>query len=147
MELLLGSHVREYGNRVGRLAGFELEPKTLRISRIIFSPDGDLGSHAMSRPIQGVGHVHEDGEIELRVDSDQPDSAARDEVVMLSRASRLISGQRPSGHLVGVDVQLPDRTLASAYLRNHLWTRRFAVPAQEIDFSKTGELRRTNRGR
>jgi len=46
MELLLGSHVREQGHPVGRLAGFELEPETLRIRRIIVSGDGDLGNAA-----------------------------------------------------------------------------------------------------
>ena len=70
MELVLGSHVREAGRRVDELAGFELEPVDLRIRRIIFSPDGELGPQAMTRPLAAIASVHDDGEVELRSDVD-----------------------------------------------------------------------------
>ena len=54
------------GRRVGRLAGFELEPVDLRIRRIIFSPDGELGPQAMTRPLAAVTSVHDDGEVDLQ---------------------------------------------------------------------------------
>ena len=57
-----------HGRRVGRLAGFELEPAGLKVRRIIFSPDGELGPQAMTRPIDNVDLTHDDGEIELRPD-------------------------------------------------------------------------------
>ena len=70
MELLLGSHVREAGRRVGRLAGFELEPADSRIRRIIFSPDGELGPQAMTRPLAAITSVHDDGEVDLHPEVD-----------------------------------------------------------------------------
>jgi len=61
MKLLLGSHVRDHGRRVGQLAGFELEPADRRIRRIIFSPDGELGPQAMTRPLAQVSLLHDEG--------------------------------------------------------------------------------------
>ena len=54
MQLVLGSHVRDGGRRVGRLAGFELEPADLRIRRIIFSADGELGPQVRSQPVEAT---------------------------------------------------------------------------------------------
>jgi hypothetical protein len=140
MELLLGSHVREHGRRVGRLAGFELEPADLRIRRIIFSPDGDLGPQATMRPLAAVGRVHEDGEIELHDVQIDPMPAVRD-VALLARATRLRQGGRENGRLVGLDVNPSNGTVVSVFGRMHWWSRRFAVPAASSDMSAPGEIR------
>jgi hypothetical protein len=140
MELLLGSHVREHGNRVGRLAGFELEPATRTIRRIIFSADGDLGPHALTRPLAAIGHVHANGEIELRVDHDAPLPATAD-VVLLSGATRIRAGDRQAGRLIGVELNPGDRSLLKVLARTHWWSRREPLDARGLDCSVPGEIR------
>ena len=146
MELLIGSHVREHGNRVGRLAGFELEPAGLRIRRIIFSPDGELGPQAAMRPVAHIHLVHEDGEVELQPNPGMPPLPAIPDVVLLSRAVRLRRGARELGRFVGVDVDLTDRTVTTIYGRHHWWSRRFALPAGGLDCSTPGEIKTGSSG-
>jgi len=141
MELLLGAHVREHGNRVGRLAGFELEPGTLRIRRIIFSPDGELGPQALMRPLAAVTLVHDDGEVELRPEMTGEALPSVPDVVLLSRSTRLTRAGREAGRFVGTDLNAADRTIASVLGRHHWWSRRFSLPAGTIDFSSPGEIR------
>ena len=141
MELLLGSHVREHANRVGRLAGFELEPATLRIRRIIFSADGELGTQSVSRSLSAISHVHDDGEIELRMEGELPAMPATPDVALLSRSTRLLRAGRQTGRLVGADVDPADRTILSVFGRHHWWSRRFSLPAGKVDFSSPGEIR------
>ena len=140
MELLLGSHVREHGRRVGRLAGFELEADRLRIRRIIFSPDGDLGPQAHTRSLEAVSSVLDGGDITLAQKESAPLPAVRD-VVLLSRATRVYRGGREASRLAGVDVNLSDGVLAAALGRSHWWSRRFSLPANTIDWSTPGEIR------
>lgn len=104
MDLLLGSHVREVGNRVGRLAGFELEPASRRIRRIVFSPDGERGSQALSRTLSAISLVHDDGEIELRPDAPNEPLPSVPDVMLLSRSTRIRQSGDEVGRLVGVDV-------------------------------------------
>jgi hypothetical protein len=139
MELLLGSHVREQGHRVGRLAGFELEPDGLRIRRIIFSADGDLGPQAHTRSLSAVSSMLDGGDIALASAESAPMPAVRD-VVLLGRATRVYRG-RDASRLVGVDVKLADGVLVAAIGRSHWWSRRFSLPANTIDWSMPGELR------
>ena len=140
MELLLGSHVREAGRRLGRLAGFELEPAERRIRRIIFSPDGELGPHAMTRPLAAISSVHDDGEVDLHVEADAaPMPAARD-VILLSRATRISRGGRPLGRFCGIAIDA-ERKLESVFGRPHWWSRRFALAAGDLDCSTPGEIR------
>jgi hypothetical protein len=139
MELLIGSHVREQGHPVGRLAGFELEPETLRITRIIFSGDGDLGPHAHTRALAAVERVS-DGDIALAHIQGVPLPAV-DEVVLLSRATRVYRWGRDASRLAGVDVNLTNCMLAAALGRAHWWSRRFSLPANTIDCSTPGEIR------
>ena len=140
LELLLGSHVREAGRRLGRLAGFELEPADRRIRRIIFSPDGELGPQAMTRPLAAIASVHDDGELDLRPEADiAPMPAVRD-VILLSRATRISRGGRQLGRLCGIAVDA-DRSLVSVFGRPHWWSRRFALPASDLDCSTPGEIR------
>jgi hypothetical protein len=141
MELLLGSHVREAGRRVGRLAGFELEPADRRLRRIIFSPDGELGPQAMTRPLAAISSVHDDGEVDLRPEADiAPMPAVRD-VILLSRATRISRGGRQLGRLCGIAVDAASRTLVSVFGRPHWWSRRFALAASDLDCSTPGEIR------
>jgi hypothetical protein len=140
MELLLGSHVREQGHRVGRLAGFELEPETLRIRRIIFSGDGDLGPHAHTRPLDAVSSVLKGADIALAPTQSAPLPAVHD-VVLLNRATRVYRWGRDASRLAGVDVNLSDRVLAAAIGRSHWWSRRFSLAANTIDWSTPGEIR------
>jgi len=140
MELLLGSHVREAGRRLGRLAGFELEPADRRIRRIIFSPDGELGPQAMTRPLAAIASVHDDGELDLRPEADiAPMPAVRD-VILLSRATRISRGGRQLGRLCGIAVDA-DRSLLSVFGRPNWWSRRFALAASDLDCSTPGEIR------
>jgi hypothetical protein len=141
MELQLGSHVREAGRRVGRLAAFELEPLDRRIRRIIFSPDGELGPQAMMRPLAAISSVHDDGEVDLRTEVDlSPMPAVRD-VILLSRATRILRAGRQLGRLSGVAVDARDRTLVSVFGRPHWWSRRFTLPASDLDCTTPGEIR------
>jgi len=141
MELLLGSHVREHGNRVGRLAGFELEPATRRIRRIIFSERGDLGPQAMTRPLVAVSHVHDSGEIELRTDIDTGVLPAVPDVVLVTRATRLKRAAEDQGHLTGIEVNPADRQIVSVFGRQHWWSKRVMFSATELDCSTPGEIR------
>ena len=141
MDLLLGSHVREHGHRVGHLAGFELEPAGLRIRRIIFSPDGELGPQAVTRPIANVDLTHDDGEIELRPNADVAPLPAVPDVVLLSRAVRLRRAGREVGRFVGVDLNPTDRSLKAVFGRAHWWSRRFSLAAAGLDCSTPGEIR------
>jgi hypothetical protein len=140
MQLLIGSHVREQGHPVGRLAGFELEPETLRITRIIFSGDGDLGPHAHTRALAAVERVSDGGDIALAAIQGAPLPAVQ-EVVLLSRATRVYRWDRDASRLAGVDVNLTDCMVAAALGRAHWWSRRFSLPANTIDWSTPGEIR------
>lgn len=61
MELLFGSRVHTGGRGAGSLAGVEVDPASRRVTKIIFSTDGKLGSHAHTRAIEAVRI--EDGKI------------------------------------------------------------------------------------
>jgi hypothetical protein len=125
---------------VGHLAGFELEPAELRIRRIIFSPDGDLGPQATMRPLAAIGRVHDDGEIELHDVQIDPMRAVKD-VALLARATRLRHGAHENGRLVGLDVNPANGVVVSVFGRLHWWSRRFSVPAASADMSVPGEIR------
>lgn len=140
MELVIGSHVREHGNRVGRLAGFELEPANRQIRRIVFSPNGELGPQALTRPVTAVTLVHQDGEIELRPEGDTPSTPSGTEVVLLSGTTRLRRGGHTVGRLVGLDVNVADRSVVSLLGRAHWWSRRTTIPAADADASVPGEI-------
>lgn len=141
MELMLGSHVREHGNRVGRLAGFELEPASLCIRRIIYSPDGDLGPRTHMRPLCSVSLVHDDGEVELRPESQVDVMPSIPDVTLLSRPTRIRQESRQLGRLVGLEINPADCSIVSLFGRGHWWSRRFTLPASRVDCSVPGEIR------
>jgi hypothetical protein len=140
MELQLGSHVLEHGNRVGRLAGFELEPAERRIRRIIFSPDGDLGQQALTRPVTAIASVR-GRTIALRDQTDLDPLPAVSDVVLLSRATRVIGADNEPARLIGVTIDLPGRALVSVSGRRHWWSGRTTIAAGDLDCSMPGELR------
>ena len=141
MELQIGSHVRENGHRIGRLAGFELEPGTPRIRRIIFSMDGELGPKAMTRPLRAVTPTHAGGDIELRTDGvAEPMPIVRD-VILLSHHTVLVRPGRAPERLVALDVNQTDRSVLSVIARRVWWSRRVALAARPLDFSNPGEIR------
>lgn len=141
MELLLGSHVREHGNRVGRLAGLEFEPATRKIRRILVSADGDLGPHATGHSIAAVTHVHDDGEIELRTDIDTGALPAVGDVIVLSRATRLRRSGHDAGRLNGIELNPAEREIVSVLGRQHWWSRRLTFGAAGMDCSTPGQIR------
>jgi len=139
MDLMLGSHVREHGHRVGRLAGFELEPDTMSIRRIIFSPDGTLGPQAMTRPLAAV--VGAASGIELRPDADVTPLPAVPDVVLLSRSTHLVRDRRDRGRLVGVAVDPESRKLLAVSGRQHWFSSKLTAAASQLDCSQPGEIR------
>jgi hypothetical protein len=138
MDLCFGTHVREYGQRAGKLAGFEVDAATRRAVRVVFSTDGELGAHAMTRPFSSL--LAEPGEIDIRpytpVD-DAPPAAA----VLLSHATRIRSAGREVGRLVGIDVDLASGDIRAIIGRRNWWSRRFVVESASTDMSQAGEIR------
>jgi hypothetical protein len=144
MELLLGSHVRELGNRVGKLAGFELEPGAPRIRCLLFSADGDMGPSAAARPLSAVSLVHDDGEIELHPYSEGTTTGQG--AVIVSRATRLRLQGRDVGRLAGIECDAADRSITGVFARHHWWSRRTALAPSGFDGSTPGEIRLTSPG-
>jgi hypothetical protein len=138
MELLLGSHVRETGDVVGRVAGFELHPTTLKVHRLIFSSNGELGAQTESRPVAAISMVHSDGMVDLRpvVEELSPPN-----VVTVGRTTIVRPNDRESGHLLGIDIEPGDRLLLGVTARAHLWSHRISIEASKLDFSTAGEIR------
>jgi hypothetical protein len=136
MELLFADQVRSGGRRIGYLAGVELDARSRRVTKIIFSEDGKLGSNAHTRSIAAVRI--ERGSVV--VDESLLDQPATTEPLLLSRSVRIIKGGRPSGHLAGVVVD-DQAILATAVGKQHWWTGRFRLPASDLDFSQSGEIR------
>jgi hypothetical protein len=144
MELLFGSHVREHGNRVGRLAAAELEPSTRRIRRLTFTADGELGPNALTCSVSAISLVHDDGEIELVPYSDTATASAMPavpDVAVLNRSTRLKSNGREIGRLVGFEVDPAERAITTIFGRRHWWSRRLSFPETAVDYSTPGEIR------
>jgi len=136
VQLLLGSHVSENGRRVGRLAAFEFEPATGKVRRIVFSPDGDLGPQAHTRPLAMV--VATESDVEIRSDVDPAPMPAVRDVILLSAATRVRRAGHEIGRLAGIDVNVADRALTEVLGRLHWWSRRFSIPAATLDCSTPG---------
>jgi hypothetical protein len=142
MKLVLGSHVREHGRNVGRLAGFELEPADLRIRRIIFSPDGHLGPQAQTRPLSSIASVAGNGAIELRASLDDTPLPAVRDVALLSGSTRIAAAGGRPGRVCAVELNPEDRSVTAIVGRQHWWSRRSALARDQIDASSPGEIRR-----
>jgi len=141
MKLTFGATVQKAGRRVGRVAGFELEPAERRIRRVVYSGDGELGPQVLSHPVPAIASVAPNGDVELQTELDiAPMPAVRD-VVLLSRATRIERGGRVVGRLTGIDVDQADRRLVSVSGRSHWWSRTTTFPASDLDCSTPGVLR------
>lgn len=140
MELLFGIHVREHGYRIGRLAGVEVERATQHVRTILLSADGDIGSHAQSRPLAAVPIDHFTGDIVLRPFAVAVDPSTVEQLV-LSRATRLVRGGQQIGRLVGVEISPDSGALTGLFGRQHWWTRRLRLDGRGLDFSALGEVR------
>ena len=140
MELLFGIYVREHGYRIGRLAGVEVERGTQQVRRIFLSADGDMGSHAQTRPLAAVPSDHFAGDIVLRAFPTSADPTTV-EPLLLSRTTRLVRGSHQIGKLAGVEVSPDSGALTGVFGRQHWWTRRFRLDGVGLDFSTPGEVR------
>lgn len=138
MELLFGSQVRSAGRRIGYLAGVEIDGASRRVTKIIFSEDGKLGSHAHTQSIEAV-RVERGVAI---VGDSRPGSTASvaSEPVLVSRSVRIIRQGKPAGHAAGVVVG-EDGAMASVIGRQHWWSGRYRLAAAETDLSHSGEIR------
>ena len=143
MELLFGTNVREYGQLVGRLAGFELDPTTNRVLSIFISGDGELGNHVVMRPFASV--LPEPGEIDIRPYTQSEERRDREGVV-LGHATRIVRSGREAGRLAGADVAVDTGDLEAVVGRRSWWTRRFTIPAKGIDLSVPGQVRTPGSG-
>jgi len=138
VELLFGTHVREYGQQVGRLAGFELDPTTRKVRKIIFSTDGELGNHVLMRPFASV--LAEPGEIDIRPYT--PTEGAPDtDGVVIGHLARIKRGDREIGHVTGVEVTVNSGELEAVLGRKNWLSRRFRIAAKDVDLSVPGEVR------
>jgi hypothetical protein len=138
MELLFGTNVREYGQHVGRLAGFEVDPATRRIRAVVFSGDGESGSHATARPFDSV--LIEPGDIEIRPYTSTGDPS-RGAGILLNHATRVVRSGREIGRLIGVDVGIAGGELEAVVGRKNWLTRRFRCEVADVDLSVPGEVR------
>ena len=138
MELLFGTHVREYGQHIGRLVGVELDSTTHRVQKIIVSSDGELGNHVIMRPFASV--LAEPGEIDIRPYTPVDDHADRGSIVV-GHVARIKRGDREMGRVTGVDVALGSGDLEAVIGRKSWWTRRFRVDGRNLDLSVPGEVR------
>jgi hypothetical protein len=138
VELLFGTHVREYGQQIGRLVGAELDPATHQVRKIIVSSDGELGNHVMMRPFASV--LAEPGEIDIRPYTPVDEGADRGGVV-ISHAARIKRGDREAGRVTGIDVTIGSGDLEGVIGRKNRWSRRFRVEPRELDLSVPGEVR------
>ena len=143
MELLFGTNVREYGQLVGRLAGFELDPATHRVLSIFISSDAELGNHVVMRPFASV--LPEPGEIDIRPYTQTEDRVQREGLV-LGHAARIVRSGREVGRLAGADIAVGTGDLEGVIGRRSWWTRRFTIPAKGIDLSVPGVVRTPGSG-
>ena len=135
MELLFGTHVRSGGRRLGYLAGLEVDAASRTVSKIIFSDDAKLGSHAHTRPLQGARQ--ENGALTV-TDAGNPEPPRQP--ALLSRSVRVVQNGREIGRVSGAVVG--DAGALQAILsRQHWWSKRHRVAADAVDLTFAGEVR------
>lgn len=136
MELLFGTRVRSETRRLGYLAGVEVDAPSRRVTKIIFSEDGKLGSHAQTRSVDAVRVDR--GAIIVGEPATGPSLAAQP--LLLSRSVRLTQGGQPRGHVAGVVVD-DQKTLDAVIGRQHWWKGRSRTVVANLDFTQPGEIR------
>lgn len=138
MELLFGSHVRSGGRRVGYLAGVEVDAASRRVTKVVFSQDGKLGSHAHMQSLDTVRV--ERGTLVLGDPPAASTVSGAAEPILLSRSVRVVRRGKHAGHVAGVVVGELG-ALEAAVGRQHWWSGRYRLPAADIDLSHPGEIR------
>src|SRR5919109_5157563 len=108
MELLFGNRVRSGSRRIGSLAGVEIDAASRRVTKIIFSEDGKLGSNAQTRSVEAVRL--EGGTLVVGEAVTGPSAAEKP--LLLSRSVRVARGGQQAGHISGVVVD--DRGMLEA---------------------------------
>ena len=136
MELLFGNRVRSGNRRIGYLAGVEVDAASRRVTKIIFSDDGKLGSNAQTRSIEAV--TVEGGSLVLGGQS--AGSSVADKPLLLSRSVRIAPRGQPAGHVTGVAVT-DQGSLDLVISRQHWWSGRHRLRAADLDFSQPGEIK------
>src|SRR5438552_926426 len=114
-------------NRARSVAG-----QVARSAHVLFSPDGELGPQAMTRPLSQVSLIHDDGDVDVQSDAALAPLPAVADVILLSNATRIRRMGREVGRVVGVDVNPVDRALLSVFGRAHWWSRRFLLPPADL---------------
>jgi hypothetical protein len=137
MELLFGSQVRSGGRRIGYLAGVEVDAGSRRVTKIIFSQDGKLGSHAHTQSLDAV-RVERGTVVVGDAPASSPSIAA--EPILLSRSVRVVRQGKPAGHVAGVVVG-EQGAMEAAVGRQHWWTGRYRLAGADVDLSHPGEIR------
>jgi hypothetical protein len=138
MELLFGSQVRSGGRRVGYLAGVEGDKASRRVTKIVFSQDGKLGSHAQMQSLDAVRV--ERGTVVLGGAPAGSSPSAAAEPILLSRSVRVVRQGKHAGHVTGVVVGELG-AMEAAVGRQRWWTGRYRLPGADIDLSHPGEIR------
>ena len=137
MELLFGSHVRSGGRRIGYLAAVEVDAASRRVTKIVFSQDGKLGSQAHTHSLDGVRV--ERGTLVLG-DSPAASSEGAAEPILLSRSVRVLRQGKHAGHVAGVVVGELG-AMEAVVGRQHWWSGRYRLAAADVDISHSGEVR------
>jgi hypothetical protein len=137
MELLFGSQVRSGGRRMGYVAGVEVDAASRRVTKIVFSQDGKLGSHAHTQSLESVRV--ERGTV-LLGDASAASLSAAAEPILLSRSVRIVRQGKQAGHVAGVVVGELG-AMEAAVARQHWWSGRYRLPAADVDLSHAGEIR------
>jgi sporulation protein YlmC with PRC-barrel domain len=135
MELTLGAPVHELGTQVGRLAGFEVEPDTRRVTSIVYSRHGDLGPDALAVGLVSIGHVHENGDLELRPDPGPKPLVPSSTRTLIGPATHVRTSGRDLGHVTGVDLDPAERRLVAVFGRKHWWNRHFTLAAEQAEYT------------
>lgn len=138
MELLFGSQVRSGGRRIGYLAGVEVDAASRRVTKVVFSQDGKLGSHAHTQSLDAVRV--ERGTLLLGDASAASSASAPAEPILLSRSVRVVRQGKHAGHAAGVVVG-ERGAMEAAIGRQRWWTGRYRLPAADVDLSHPGEIR------
>jgi hypothetical protein len=136
MELLFGSQVRSGGRRIGYLAGVEVDAASRRVTKIVFSQDGKLGSQAHTQSLDGIRV--ERGTLFLGDVAASTQPAA--EPILLSRSVRVLRQGKHAGHVTGVVVGELG-VMDAAVGRQHWWNGRYRVAGSDVDLSHPGEIR------
>jgi len=140
MDLMFGATVFERGQKAGKLAGVEIDPTSRRALKIIFSANGHLGPGASTRPIEAVA-VEGDRVTIVGDPPPSPPMPFRLEPLLWSPGTHVVRDREEIARLAGVRVEQGSGTLALAFGRRSVWSKRLELPLEGVDLSVLGEVR------